>query len=45
MASTGPDIDEDLNTEGLLRGDPAPRSSSKKPGGKKTKIFPRQIPQ
>jgi hypothetical protein len=24
-----PDIDEDLNTEGLLRGAPAPRSSSK----------------
>jgi hypothetical protein len=27
-----PDIDEDLNTEGLLRGAPAPRAIPKKPG-------------
>jgi hypothetical protein len=30
-----PDIDEDLSTEGLLRGAPAPNSNQKKPTKKK----------
>lgn len=30
-----PDIDEDLNTEGLLRGAPAPRPLEKSPSAKK----------
>jgi hypothetical protein len=30
-----PDVDEDLSTEGLLRGAPAPRSAGKKLSGKK----------
>ena len=30
-----PDIDEDLNTEGLLRGAPAPRRVLKKPSARK----------
>ena len=29
-----PDIDEDLNTEGLLRGAPAPRAPVKRPAAK-----------
>ena len=29
-----PDIDEDLSTEGLLRGAPAPRHPTKRPGAK-----------
>jgi hypothetical protein len=29
-----PDVDEDLNTEGLLRGAPAPRAPEKKPAAR-----------
>jgi hypothetical protein len=32
-----PDIDEDLNTEGLLRGAPAPRTSLRKPSTNRQK--------
>lgn len=32
-----PDIDEDLSTEGLLRGAPAPRQTSAKAGGNRSK--------
>ncbi len=32
-----PDIDEDLNTEGLLRGAPAPRHPSKNPSARRRK--------
>src|SRR5512146_868725 len=37
-----PDVDEDLSTEGLLRGAPAPRNSAprKTPRNKRTKLRP-----
>src|ERR1700681_2503541 len=36
-----PDIDEDLSTEGLLRGAPAPKSSGGKARGSNTRRRPR----
>jgi hypothetical protein len=38
-----PDVDEDLSTEGLLRGAPAPRPASKKQSTKKRKGEPPRL--